>query len=190
MGTGLVVHFNQCIRNNTGCTVFLLLTVRSQFEGIITKKLLQILEIEVKNMDKVKQFSYRFRSNMARFMYGRCGFDDMARFLNLVAIILLVINMFLNNRIIYIMFLLTYGYTLFRVFSKNIAKRYSENQKFLQLMKRPKSMSKLIQMQWRDRKTSRYYVCKECRQHIRVPKGKGRIEITCPNCKNKFIKTT
>ena len=141
-------------------------------------------------MDKVKQFSYRLRNNLARFMYGRCGFDDMARCLNFVAIVLIFLNIFINSRFLYLLFLITYGYTLFRVFSRNIPKRYAENQRFLELMKRPKSRLNLMSMQWRDRKTSRYYVCSNCNQHIRVPRGKGRIEITCPKCRNKFIKKT
>ena len=32
-----------------------------------------------------------------------------------------------------------------------------------------------------------YFFCSKCRQKLRVPKGKGKIEITCPVCRNQFI---
>jgi peptidoglycan/LPS O-acetylase OafA/YrhL len=67
---------------------------------------------------------------------------------------------------------------IFRSLSRNIYKRYEENRKFLVFFQKLKD------------KDHRYYNCPRCRQQVRVPKGKGKISITCPKCREKFIKTT
>ena len=70
------------------------------------------------------------------------------------------------------------GWAIFRMLSRNTYKRYQENRKYLRFVERLKD---------RDH---RYYDCPRCRQPVRVPKGKGKIAITCPKCKEKFIKKT
>ena len=42
----------------------------------------------------------------------------------------------------------------------------------------------------RKDKTHKYYKCPTCKQVVRVPKGRGKIEINCPKCHTKFIKRT
>jgi ribosomal protein L37AE/L43A len=69
-------------------------------------------------------------------------------------------------------------WAIFRMMSRNVYKRYQENRKFLQFFDRIK-----------DRQ-HRYYDCPKCRQTVRVPRGKGKISITCPKCREKFIKKT
>ena len=76
---------------------------------------------------------------------------------------------------------LSYGlmiWAIFRTLSLNTYKRYQENRKFLQVINRLK-----------DRR-NRYFDCPKCRQMVRVPRGKGKISITCPRCHEKFIRKT
>ena len=141
-------------------------------------------------MDKMKQLRYQAASKMAQFLYGRNGYDNLARFCNMIAILLLFINLFAGSAVINALWLLVFGYSVFRVYSKNIPKRYAENQKFLSITELPRKRLNLLGLQVRDRKVSRYYICKSCNQQIRVPKGKGRIEIRCPKCGERFIKKT
>jgi ribosomal protein L37AE/L43A len=70
------------------------------------------------------------------------------------------------------------GIAIFRTLSRNTYKRYQENRKFLALQQRIKD---------RDH---RYFSCPRCKQTVRVPRGKGKIAISCPKCKEKFIKKT
>jgi ribosomal protein L37AE/L43A len=77
--------------------------------------------------------------------------------------------------------LISYGFlawAIFRMLSKNVYKRYEENRKYLRFLDR-----------WKD-KEHRYYDCPKCKQTVRVPRGKGKISITCPTCKEKFVKKT
>ena len=69
-------------------------------------------------------------------------------------------------------------WALFRMFSRNTYARYEENRKFLRFFDRLK-----------DRE-HRYFNCPKCQQPVRVPRGKGKIAITCPKCREKFIKKT
>ncbi len=136
------------------------------------------------------QFQSRMQNGMMQFMYGRNGFDNLARFCYFVSLIMLVINLFANNVVIYFAWVAFFAYAMFRTFSKNVPKRYAENQKYLSKTAPIRKRVNLLMMQFRDRKTARYYICSNCHQQIRVPRGKGRIEITCPKCRQKFIKKT
>ena len=115
-------------------------------------------------------------------MYGRYGSDQ----LNMV---ILVAGLVLNLAAALIRYwpvktglmLAAYGlllWAIFRTLSKKTWKRFDENRKFLAFKER-----------LTDR-NHRYYKCPKCHQKIRVPKGKGKISITCPKCKEKFIKKT
>ena len=141
-------------------------------------------------MDRMRQAGNQMFYRMVQFLYGRNGFDSLARVANAAAILVLVINIFVNSAALYFLWMLFFGYSLFRIFSKNIPKRYAENQKFLSMTDIPRRYLKLARLQWKDRSVSRYYICRSCHQQIRVPKGKGRIEITCPKCGERFIKKT
>lgn len=119
-----------------------------------------------------------------RFMQGRYGADQFSQFLLITAVIILVVNMFARNGLLQ---LIPFGiliYTYFRMFSKNITARAKENQKYLQMTQ------KIRQNFTNIKQLSKYHIykCPSCGQKIRIPRGKGKIEITCPKCKNKFIK--
>lgn len=121
------------------------------------------------------------KEKLIRFMQGRYGVDALTKFMLYVAIGLMVIGLVFRNGIFnsLAMLLLILGY--FRMFSKNIQKRYAENMKYYKIRNQITGFFKV-------RKTHHIYKCPSCKQKIRIPKGKGKIEITCPKCKNHFIK--
>ncbi len=124
----------------------------------------------------------RFRMAMQRFMMGRYGTDKLNMLLLTVGLVITVVNLFFNvdwlNLALTLLGWLLLGLVIFRTLSRNTYKRYRENRKYLMLLQRIK-----------DRE-HRYYDCPKCRQQVRVPRGKGKIAITCPKCKEKFIKKT
>ena len=127
---------------------------------------------------------------LARFMTGRYGMDQFGRFLAGVTFVMLVLGFFSKKAIFTYIVLALIGYMYFRILSKDTAKRYAENQKFLALYSKAalqvgKTKHRLI-----DMKTHHIYKCPSCGQKIRIPRGKGKIEISCPKCAAKFIKNS
>ena len=86
------------------------------------------------------------------------------------------------------MIALVFGY--FRIFSRNIGKRYEENQKFLNWRYKIVCNKSKFMARIKDRKTNSIFNCPNCQQKIRVPKGKGKICIKCPKCRIEFVKKT
>lgn len=130
------------------------------------------------------------REKFIRFMYGRYGLDSLSKCLFIVAIILSLFSSLIKSESMNLIAWLLIFYSYYRVFSKNIAKRAAENQTYL-------SKTYKIRTWWykqvnltKQRKTHHIYKCPTCKQKIRIPKGKGRIEIRCPKCSTKFIKNS
>lgn len=120
-------------------------------------------------------------------MQGRYGMDDLSRFLSMAALILIVLSAFLRSSFLNILVWAVLFYCYYRMFSKNIAGRYAENQKFLNLKYQLRS-KKFGGFAANKDNTKRIFKCPTCGQKVRVPKGKGKISIHCPKCGTDFIK--
>jgi uncharacterized membrane protein YbaN (DUF454 family) len=123
-----------------------------------------------------------------RFMQGRYGVDQFSKFLVIVGIVIVLISNFIGGIILNIFGMAAFVYAYCRMFSRNHPKRYRENQKYLNYINRFKNFFRRQNNFRSQRKTHHIYSCPKCRQKIRIPKGKGRIEIACPKCHTKFIK--
>ncbi|MBS6397063.1 MAG: hypothetical protein KH452_07925 [Clostridiales bacterium] len=123
-----------------------------------------------------------------RFMQGRYGQDQFSKFLIYAALGCILLNFLVRSNLVYWLawILIIYGY--FRIFSKNHAARYAENQKYLNATARVRywldQQKKLAQ----ERRIHHIYTCPKCKQKIRIPKGKGKIMVRCPKCGNEFQK--
>ncbi len=128
------------------------------------------------------------REKFMRFMQGRYGADHFCRFLSGVTMVLLVISLFSRHRIWFLAALLVLIYSYFRMFSRNIPKRYAEEQKYLALTAVFRQRLAGKRRELAQKKTHHIYKCPSCGQKVRVPRGHGRIEIRCPKCSATFIK--
>jgi hypothetical protein len=128
----------------------------------------------------------RFRN----YMYGRYGFDQLTRALLIVAFLLSLITTY--ARIKWLIFLpyLPFICAIYRVLSKNIQARTQENMAYCRVMNNINARLRHLKLSLVGTKTHKYYVCAHCKQTIRVPRGKGKICITCPKCKYEFIRRT
>lgn len=130
----------------------------------------------------LRRMGASFSAGIRRFMEGRYGTDRMNMWILGTGLVVVLVNSFVRSAPVNLaLALLSYilmGWAIFRTLSRNIYKRYEENRKFLQLLDRLK-----------DRE-HRYFDCPKCRQRVRVPRGKGKIAITCPKCKERFVKKT
>lgn len=130
----------------------------------------------------------RLKERMARFMYGRYGMDQLSRMMNYISFALLVITLFTNSRVLYLLALIGIIYSYYRAFSKNISRRDSENQVYLKLKYDVLRKFNNFKLRMKDKKTHRIFKCPSCSQKIRVPRGKGRISIKCPKCRIEFTR--
>ena len=120
-------------------------------------------------------------------MSGRYGFDQLNGFLCILSLILVVLGAWLSGFLYWVgLALLLWCY--YRMLSRNIQKRYAENSKYLSLQNQAKDWLARQKLRFDQRKVYRYFKCPHCGQSIRVPRGRGRISITCPKCGTSFIK--
>ena len=130
------------------------------------------------------------KEKIQRFMVGRYGVDALSKFMVTVALILWAINLFARNRILYSWAVVLWVLVYVRMFSRNIQKRYQENVKFLEIKNKVLARLRKEKSNMEQHKTHHIYKCPTCKQKIRIPRGKGRICITCPRCKTEFTKTS
>ena len=133
-------------------------------------------------MHWLRSLGQKLKTGFMRFMQGRYGTDKLNMYILGAGVIACVIALFIPNAwadlILSVVSYALLFWALGRSFSRNTYKRYEENRKFLRLMDRIKDQE------------HRYFSCPKCRQSVRVPRGKGKIAITCPKCQEKFIRKT
>jgi predicted SprT family Zn-dependent metalloprotease len=130
----------------------------------------------------------KFKQKVYQFMQGRYGMDTLGNFLLWTGMILLILNIFIGNVVLELLVWAMIIYTYFRILSRNYAKRNAENTWFLEHTQGLREKWHRFVAHARIRKTHHIYTCPGCGQKIKVPKGKGRIAITCPKCRIEFTK--
>ena len=128
----------------------------------------------------LRQAGTKLSFSLRRFMEGRYGNDKLNSAILGGALVMVILALFIRNPLINLIlhgisYVLMF-WSIFRTLSRNTYKRYQENRTFLKFVDRI-----------RDR-DHRYFECPKCRQTVRVPRGKGKIAITCPRCREKFVK--
>lgn len=134
-----------------------------------------------------------FRNFIQRLMYGRYGTDQLNLFLLVVFFLLWLAQAFVRNQIAAAVLswvsLLLAAAMIFRIMSRNYSRRRAENDAFLKVFGPVIHWFKRKRNQARD-KDHVYFKCPTCSQTLRVPRGKGKISITCRNCGTVFQEKT
>lgn len=120
----------------------------------------------------------KLRERFTRFMAGRHGLDQLSIAILYIDLGISIVALFTRATVLNLLTYVPLGYVIFRSLSRNNYQRHQENRRYLQLLER-----------LRD-KNNRYFRCPKCKQRVRVPKGKGKIAITCPRCAHRFNKRT
>ena len=129
-----------------------------------------------------------WRDKFTNFMYGRYGVDQLSRFMLVVIFILCVLSLFIKGSFMSLLILVLIILTYYRMFSKNINKRYQENEAFLRRQFYVSEWWKKWKFRYQESRKYHIYRCPNCKQKVRVPRGRGRISIHCPKCGTDFIK--
>ena len=106
---------------------------------------------------------------LQKFMYGRYGIDVLGKVLAVTAFVFMLLSSLTDSIILRLFSYIILGWCLYRFFSKRTVYRANENMKFKKIC---------------------YFKCPQCKRTVKVPRKKGKIEITCPFCRCKFIKKT
>lgn len=128
------------------------------------------------------------REKPVNFMRGRYGFDDLCGFMTAAAGILLIINIFAGLWVLTILAVAIIVLCYYRAMSRKIEKRYTENQVYVRIRGRVFGFFRSVKAYLRDSRTYLMFRCPDCGQKLRVPRGKGRIVVTCPKCKKSIRK--
>ena len=134
------------------------------------------------------------REKFARFMAGRCGIDQLNRFLSILSLVLMIVAVVFNGTrfsrpiwlIAFILLILVYA----RMLSRNLYKRSAENTRYLRLCMNVSGKFEMIKVRWTQRKDYKFFTCPACRTTLRVPRHKGKINIVCKKCGNSFTGKT
>ncbi|NLE12639.1 MAG: hypothetical protein GX628_03060 [Clostridiales bacterium] len=131
-----------------------------------------------------------FKEKFIRFMSGRYGYDELGIGLIVFYFLLMIAGIFVTDNkvklVLYALMSAALILSFFRMMSRNIVRRRSENAVFLRFLAPFKSWWALQKNRFRDRKTHIYRKCPACKAVLRLPKAKGKKSVVCPKCSKRF----
>lgn len=136
----------------------------------------------------MQQFLQGLLTKFQIFMYGRYGNDELSKVLMIASLVILALSIFFP--LLYPAALALMLWAMFRTYSKNIAKRQRELEWYLRHTDKLRKWFRLRRRMFKERKTHCYFKCPQCKAVIRVPKGRGEIDVGCPRCKTRTKKRT
>lgn len=130
----------------------------------------------------------RMGARLSRAMYGRYGNDRLNRVLIVTSLVLLLLSYIRVLRFCWFLSLALLIWVNVRCFSRKIDKRRRELARFDRMHSATVGFFRLRKKMIKERKTHLYFHCKGCRAMLRVPRGKGEIDVTCPKCGRITVK--
>ena len=135
----------------------------------------------------------KLRDRLARFFQNRNGADQLSRTFTWAAFAIVILSFLVSpllngilSIVLWVLALLCLVYSYRRIFSKDINKRRSENARYLTWKDGKKAQLRKRKTQFQQRKDYRFFTCPQCKTTLRIPRGKGTVQITCRQCGNKF----
>mgnify|MGYP002624877812 CR=1 FL=1 len=140
---------------------------------------------------RFRDYLFKFNNFMYTHMQGRYityGYDAFSKFLFGLILVLIFVNIIAGSGIISLVALILIIYSYYRLLSKNIPQRYKENEQYISLKNRFTGFFRNFKYNVVQAKNYHIYKCPNCKQKIRIPRGKGNIMIMCPKCRTEFKK--
>ena len=131
-------------------------------------------------------FLQKIKEKLIRFMQGRHGLDNLGMFTLLTGLVISIIGSLTGSFLLALLGWALYIITIFRMFSRNQAKRAAENQKYISLTGNWKTRIRQFFIRLKNRKQYKYFRCPQCKTLLRMSRGTGEREITCARCHNQF----
>jgi len=131
-------------------------------------------------------FWQKIKQTFRSFMAGRHGSDQLALALIWVGLGVYILSAVLNSGILSLLSFVIYGYTIFRMFSRNERKRADENRRYLAFKTKLSTDFRQARARFKNRKQYKYFHCPSCGAWLKVPRGAGVVTVTCGRCHNNF----
>lgn len=127
-------------------------------------------------------------NKLYKFMYGRYGIDNLYRFLGVIYLILILINIFIKSNILTVIELILVFIIIYRVFSKNITKRKKENELYLKIKNKIINIFNISKTKITKKEYHIYKKCPKCKTTLRLPlpEKRGIHHVKCPKCKKRI----
>lgn len=124
------------------------------------------------------------------YMKGRYGYDELSKVLIMFGLIIGVFSNFSDGFLLTVVGLASIAYGGLRIVSTEKGNRRKELQQYIKVKQSFLSRYRKLRNRWIQRKAFKITKCPTCNQKIRVPRGRKKIRITCPSCKQQFVKKT
>lgn len=128
----------------------------------------------------------RIKMGIMRFMQGRNGLDNLSYTAMWTGLILMLADSFIGTGVLRLVGTALYGYAIFRMLSRNVAKRQVENEGFVSFFENLKKKIKQFFLRLKGSKEYKYFRCPACKNRLRLRRGCGEKHVTCPVCKHQF----
>lgn len=131
-------------------------------------------------------FWEKFKHGVRQFMAGRHGADELTNTMVIIALVLMLFTAVTGSSLLNLISLILYGVSIFRMFSRNVAKRYEENRKFVEWRQK---LTTSVSQRWvrlKNTKKYRYFKCPECGALLKLPRKVGEVTVTCGKCRHSF----
>lgn len=131
---------------------------------------------------------------LENWQQSRYGMDEFSNLLLCVSAAIVSGSILLRKFTVYPLIILLAAapgiWAIARCLSRNISGRRQENNSYLKFKDEIAYQISLRKKTREIRRSYRYFTCKDCKCRYRVPRGRGKIQITCPNCGKKTIRRT
>ena len=128
----------------------------------------------------------KIKDGFRNFMMGRHGGDQLSLTLLIVGIVLSLLSSITRIMVFYYLGLAAYIWAIFRMFSRNAAKRTAENAKYLSFTRNFKTNVSQFFVRLKNMKKYKYFRCPECKARLRLPRKVGEVTVTCGKCHHQF----
>ena len=133
------------------------------------------------------------RYRLEKFFYGRNGLDSLGKFQLCVGVAAYILSLLLSKlsdsglgSALWAVSVVCMIHYLWRAMSRKLDKRAAENQKYLSAKRRVTDWFRTRKTRFEQRREYKFFKCPGCKAMLRVPRGKGSVQITCRKCGMRF----
>ena len=128
----------------------------------------------------------KIKDGFGRFMAGRHGADEFSLALLIFGLILSILSSFTGFALLSLLGMAAYIWSIFRMFSRNTAKRSAEYQKYLSAWTNFKNSTRQFWVRLKNSRNYKYFKCPQCHSRLRLPRKVGEVTVTCGKCHHSF----